>query len=168
MTCWMQGGLKKGTDGNRSALPAYKLMCLICVIFICFTCTHVLFSSVYSLVQSPPPVCSQNNCWCLVLCVPKGWQCNTKQWSCTFNSLLSPVLGPRAFICWLQFISSQYTAADLIACTFCCHLKGISCHAPNWCTCLSPWTVFVLHSHKQCVSSIRLSRFHWSGTVRYI
>lgn len=38
---------------------------------------------------------------------------------------------PEALICSLQFISSHDAAADLIACTFCCHLKGISCHTPN-------------------------------------
>lgn len=58
---------------------------------------------------------------------------------------------PRAFICWLQFISSHDTAADLIACTFCCHLKGISCHAPNWCTCLQPRTLFcAAQSQRTC------------------
>lgn len=62
-----------------------------------------------------------------VLSLSKGWQWNTG----TPRQSSLCCLGPRAFICWLQFISSQYTAADLTACTFCCHLKGISCHAPK-------------------------------------
>lgn len=55
------------------------------------------------------------------------------------NSLPS-CLGPQALICWLPFLPSHCSMADLVACTFCCHLKGISCHAPNGCTCL--WKVF--------------------------
>lgn len=98
-----------------------------------------------------PSLCTWNLLLCSVLHLSKWWQCNPKESCCSFNSLSSPVLGPRAFICWLQFISSHYSAADLIACTFCCHLKGISCHALNWCTCLRPWTVFVPHTLRVCV-----------------
>lgn len=112
--------------------------------------------------------CAWNVRRCLVLRSSKGWQCNIKEGQRTFNSLLSPCLGPRAFICWLQFISSHYTAADLIACTFRCHLKGISCHAPNWCTCSQPLTAFVLLGHVESVSSIRAQTILHTSTLTYI
>ena len=113
-------------------------------------------------------LCASNVHRRLVLRSSKGWQCNIKEGQRTFDSLLSPCSRPRAFICWLQFISSHYTAADLIACTFCCHLKGISCHAPNWCTCSQPRTVFVLLGHVTSVSSIRAQTILHTSTLTYI
>lgn len=60
--------------------------------------------------------------------VTNGGQCET---AASLPNVSFLLVAARSFHLLASIYFITHAAADLIACTSCCHLKGISCHTPN-------------------------------------